>query len=121
MSQCGWDSRKYQLLNKLSIIDCYSATAGVTEGVVPQPFDLTNVSIYLTSVMEKMGNHQVTIIVDSLMPIFSETEPKHAVSFLQSIAAKVKKAGGKRISTLSTGSGKPELIHKVWSLVDALV
>ncbi len=63
MGQFGWDPRKYQLLNKLSIVDCYSATAGVTEGVVPQPFDLTNVSIYLTSVMEKMGNHQVTIIV----------------------------------------------------------
>jgi len=121
MGQFGWDPRKYQLLNKLSIVDCYSATAGVTEGVVPQPFDLTNVSIYLTSVMEKMGNHQVTIIVDSLMPIFSETEPKHAVSFLQSIAAKVKKAGGKMIATLSTGSVQPELFHKVESLVDGVV
>ena len=121
MSQFGWDPRKYQLLNKLSIIDCYSATAGVTEGVVPQPFDLTNVSIHLTSVMEKMGNHQVTIIVDSLMPIFSETEPKHAISFIQSIAAKVKKSGGKMVATLSTGSVQPELFHKVESLVDGVV
>src|SRR5947209_17749485 len=71
--------------------------------------------------MEKMGNHQVTIIVDSLMPIFSETEPKHAVSFLQSIAAKVKKAGGKMIATLSTGSVQPELFYKVESLVDGAV
>jgi KaiC/GvpD/RAD55 family RecA-like ATPase len=121
MSQFGWDPRKYQLLNKLDIIDCYSATAGVTEGVVPQPFDLTNVSIHLTSVMEKMGNHQVTIILDSLMPIFSEAEPKHAVSFIQSIAAKVKKVGGKMIATLSTGSVQPELFHKVESLVDGVV
>ena len=121
MSQFGWDPRKYQLLNKLSIMDCYSATAGVTEGVVPQPFDLTNVSIHLTSVMEKMGNHQVTIILDSLMPIFSEAEPKHAVSFIQSIAAKVKKVGGKMIATLSTGSVQPELFHKVESLVDGVV
>ncbi len=121
MSQFGWDPRKYQLLNKLGIIDCYSATAGVTEGVVPQPFDLTNVSIHLTSVMEKMGNHQVTIILDSLMPIFSEAEPKHAVSFIQSIAAKVKKVGGKMIATLSTGSVQPELFHKVESLVDGVV
>src|SRR2546428_6885034 len=52
------------------------------------------------------------------MPIFSETEPKHAVSFLQSIAAKVKKAGGEMIATLSTGSVQPELFHKVESLVD---
>src|SRR3989441_10000930 len=104
MSQFGWDPRKYQLLNKLSIMDCYSATAGVTEGVVPQPFDLTNVSIHLTSLMEKKGNHQVTILVYSLMPIFSETEPKHAVSFLHRIGSEVKKGGGKKIATLSTGS-----------------
>ena len=121
MSQFGWDPRRYQLINKLDIVDCYSATAGVTEGVVPEPFDLTNVSIYLTAVMEKLGNRQVTILVDSLMPIFSETESKHAVGFLQSIAAKVKKAGGKMIATLSTGSVPSELFHKVESMVDGVI
>ncbi len=121
MNQFGWDPRKYQLINKLDIVDCYSATAGVTEGVVPQPFDLTNVSIHLTTVMERLGNRQVTIVVDSLMPIFSETESKHAVGFLQSIAAKVKKAGGKMIATLSTGCVPPEIFHKVESLVDGVV
>src|SRR5260370_7704944 len=85
MSQFGWDPRKYQLLNKLSIMDCYSATAGVTEGVVPQPFDLTNVSIHLTSLLEKMGNHQLTIISASLIPIFTKPKPTHPTTFLQSI------------------------------------
>src|SRR5712692_4344582 len=121
MGQFGWDPRKYQLMNRLDIVDCYSATAGVTEGVVPQPFDLTNVSIHLTTVMEKLGNNHVTILVDSLMPIFSETESKHAVGFLQSIAAKVKRAGGKLIATLSTGCVQAELFHKVESLVDGVV
>src|SRR5256712_2668291 len=121
MNEFGWEPRKYQLMNKLEIMDCYSATAGVTEGVVPQPYDLTNVSIYLTTVMEKLGNRQVTILLDSLIPIFSETESKHAISFIQSIAAKVKKAGGKLIVTLSTGSVHPELFRKVESLVDGVV
>ena len=121
MNEFGWDPRKYQLMNKLEIMDCYSATAGVTEGVVPQPYDLTNVSIYLTTVMEKLGYRQVTILLDSLIPIFSETESKHAISFIQSIAAKVKKAGGKLIVTLSTGSVHPELFRKVESLVDGVV
>ncbi len=121
MNQFGWDPRKYQLTNKLDIVDCYSATAGVTEGVVPQPFDLTSVSIHLTTVMERLGNKHVTILVDSLMPIFSETENKHAVGFLQSIGAKVKRAGGKLITTLSTGAVQPELFHKVESLVDGVV
>jgi KaiC/GvpD/RAD55 family RecA-like ATPase len=121
MNEFGWDPRKYQLMNKLEVMDCYSATAGVTEGVVPQPYDLTNVSIYLTTVMERLGNRQVTILLDSLMPIFSETESKHAISFIQSIAAKVKKAGGKLIVTLSTGSVHPELFRKVESLVDGVV
>ena len=121
MNQFGWDPRKYQLINKLDMVDCYSATAGVTEGVVPQPFDLTNVSIHLTTVMEKLGNRQVTIVVDSLMPIFGETESKHALGFLQSIAAKVKKSGGKMIATLSTGCVPPELFHKVESMVDGVI
>ena len=121
MNQFGWDPRKYQLVNKLKIVDCYSATAGVTEGVVPQPFDLTSVSIHLSTVMERLGNRQVTIVVDSMMPIFSETEGKHAVGFLQSVAAKVKKAGGKMIATLSTGSVPSELFHKVESMVDGVV
>src|SRR5260370_24297011 len=108
MNEFGWDSRKYQLMNKLEIMDCYSATAGVTEGVVPQPYDLTNVSIYLTTVMEKLGNRQVTILLDSLIPIFSETESKHPISFIQSIASKVKKTGRKLIVTLSTVNLHPE-------------
>src|SRR6266516_3314566 len=94
---------------------------GVTEGVVPQPYDLTNVSIYLTTLMEKLGYPQVTILLDSLIPILRETEIKHAISFIQSIAAKVKKAGGKLIVTLSTGSVHPELFRKVESLVDGVV
>lgn len=121
MNEFGWDPKTYQTKNKLDIIDCYSATAGVTEGVVPQPFDLTNVSIFLSATMEKLGNQQITIVLDSLIPIFSETESKHAISFIQSIAGKVKKAGGKLILTLSTGSVHPELFHKVESLVDGVV
>ena len=121
MNEFGWDPEKFRLMNKLDFVDCYSATAGISEGVVPQPFDLTNVSIYLTTVMERLGNRQLTIVLDSLIPIFSETESKHAVSFIQSIAAKVKKAGGKLILTLSTGSVHPELFHKVESLVDGVV
>jgi len=121
MNEFGWDARKYRETNRLDFVDCYSATAGISEGVVPQPFDLTNVSIYLTAVMEKLGNNQITIVLDSLIPIFSETESKHAISFIQSISAKVKKAGGKLIVTLSTGSVHPELFHKVESLVDGVV
>ncbi len=118
MNEFGWDPKSYQLNNKLDIVDCYSATAGVSEGVVPQPFDLTNVSIFLSATMEKLGNREITIVLDSLIPIFSETESKHAISFIQSIAGKVKKSGGKLILTLSTGSVNPELFHKFESLVD---
>ncbi len=121
INQFGWDLRSHQLANRLEIVDCYSATAGVTEGVIPQPFDLTSVSIHLSSVMEKLGNKHVTVLVDSLMPIFSETEGKHAVGFLQTISARVKRAGGKLIATLSTGSVQQELFYKVESLVDGIV
>ncbi len=121
MTQFGWDPRAYRLINKLDVVDCYSATAGVTEGVVPHPFDLTNVSIHLTTVMERLGNYNVTILIDSLMPIFSETESKHAIGFVQSIAAKVKKNGGRMVATLSNGALSTELFHKAESLFDGVV
>jgi KaiC/GvpD/RAD55 family RecA-like ATPase len=121
INQFGWDLRSHQTANRLEIVDCYSATAGITEGVVPQPFDLTSVSIYLSTVMAKLGNRHVTVLLDSLMPIFSEAEGKHAVGFLQTISARVKRAGGKLIATLSTGSVQPELFYKVESLVDGVV
>ncbi len=121
MTQFGWDPRAYKLINKLDVVDCYSATAGVTEGVVPHPFDLTNVSIHLTTVMERLGNYNVTILIDSLMPIFSETENKHAIGFVQSIAAKVKKNGGRMLATLSNGALSTELLHKAESLFDGVV
>jgi len=121
INQFGWDVRSHQAANRFEIVDCYSATAGVTEGVIPQPFDLTSVSIHLSAIMERLGNGHVTVLVDSLMPIFTETESKHAVGFIQTISARVKRAGGKMIATLSTGSVQPELFHKVESLVDGVV
>src|SRR5713101_9110136 len=121
ISQFGWDLQSHQPANRLEIVDCYSATAGVTEGVVPQPFDLTSVSIHLTAVMEKLGNRHVTVLVDSLMPIFSEAESKHALGFLQTTSARDKRAGGKMIATLTTGCVPPELFRKVESLVDGVV
>ena len=121
MTQFGWDPRAYRLINKLDVVDCYSATAGITEGVVPHPFDLTNVSIHLTTVMERLGNYNVTILVDSLMPIFSETENKHAIGFIQSIAAKVKKNGGRMVATLTTGALSSEQFHKAESLFDGVI
>ena len=121
INQFGWDLRAHQAANRLEIVDCYSATAGVTEGVVPQPLDLTSVSIHLTTLMEKLGNRHITVLVDSLMPIFSEAESKHAIGFLQTISARAKRQGGKLIATLSTGCVPPELFHKVESLVDGVV
>src|SRR5256712_13172110 len=121
MTQFGWDPRAYRLINKLDVVDCYSDTAGITEGVVPPPFDLTNVSIHLTTVMERLGNYNVTRLVDSLMPIFSEAENKHAIGFIQSIAAKVKKNGGRMLATLTTGALRSEQFHKAESLFAGVI
>src|SRR5207245_3377497 len=71
--------------------------------------------------MERLGNYNVTILVDSLMPIFSETENKHAIGFIQSIAAKVKKNGGRMVATLTMGALPPEQFHKAESLFDGVI
>jgi KaiC/GvpD/RAD55 family RecA-like ATPase len=71
--------------------------------------------------MERLGNYNVTILIDSLMPIFSETENKHAIGFIQSIAAKVKKNGGRMVATLTMGALSSEQFHKAESLFDGVI
>src|SRR5207247_11124359 len=59
MKEFGWYPKKYQSMNKLDFVDCYSATAVITEGVVPKPFDRTTVSIDLTALMRALGNRKI--------------------------------------------------------------
>src|SRR5256712_12644311 len=104
MGEFGWDIISHLRKGRLKIIDCYSGLAGQGEGALRDPSDLTELNIQVTSFITKAKNAPVTLILDSLTPIFNGAEAKQAINFLQTVGAKVKKTGGLFILTASKGA-----------------
>jgi KaiC/GvpD/RAD55 family RecA-like ATPase len=121
MGEFGWDIISHLRKGRLKIIDCYSGLAGQGEGALRDPSDLTELNIQVTSFITKSKNAPVTLILDSLTPIFNGVEAKQAISFLQTVGAKVKKTGGLFILTATKGAIPEDAIAKIKSIVDGVV
>ena len=121
MGEFGWDIISHLRKGRLKIIDCYSGLAGQGEGALRDPSDLTELNIQVTSFITKAKNVPVTLILDSLTPIFNGVEGKQAINFLQTVGAKVKKTGGLFILTASRGAVPEDSIAKIKSMVDGVI
>src|SRR5438552_15890977 len=66
-------------------------------------------------------NVTVTLILDSLTPIFNGVDGKQAINCLQTVGATVKKTGGLFILTASRGAVTEDSIAKIESIVDAVI
>jgi KaiC/GvpD/RAD55 family RecA-like ATPase len=121
MGEFGWDIISQLRKGRLKIIDCYSGLAGQGEGALRDPSDLTELNIQVTSFITKAKNVPVTLILDSLTPIFNGVEGKQAINFLQTVGAKVKKTGGLFILTASRGAVPEDSIAKIRSMVDGVI
>jgi KaiC/GvpD/RAD55 family RecA-like ATPase len=121
MGEFGWDIISHLRKGRLKIIDCYSGLAGQGEGALRDPSDLTELNIQVTSFITKSKNAPVTLILDSLTPIFNGVEAKQAINFLQTVGAKVKKTGGLFILTATKGAIPEDAIAKIKSIVDGVV
>ena len=121
MSEFGWDIISSLRKGRLKIIDCYSGLAGQGEGALRDPSDLTELNIQVTSFITKAKNVPVTLILDSLTPIFNGVEAKQAVNFLQTVGAKVKKTGGLFVLTASKGAVPEDAIAKIKSIMDGVI
>jgi KaiC/GvpD/RAD55 family RecA-like ATPase len=121
MGEFGWDIISPLRKGRLKIIDCYSGLAGQGEGALRDPSDLTELNIQVTSFITKAKNAPVTLILDSLTPIFNGVEAKQAINFLQTVGAKVKKTGGLFILTASRGAIPEDSIAKMKSMVDGVI
>ena len=121
MGEFGWDIISPLRKGRLRIIDCYSGLAGQGEGVLRDPSDLTELNIQVTSFITKAKNAPVTLILDSLTPIFNGVEGKQAINFLQTVGAKVKRTGGLFILTASRGAIPDDSIAKIKSIVDGVI
>ncbi|HZY47259.1 MAG TPA: RAD55 family ATPase, partial [Candidatus Bathyarchaeia archaeon] len=121
MREFGWDIVSDLRKGRLKIIDCYSGLAGQGEGVLRDPSDLTELNIQVTSFITKAKNAPVTIVLDSLTPIFNGVDAKQAISFLQTVSAKVKRTGGLFILTATKGAVPEDSIAKLKSIVDGVI
>src|SRR3989442_1457730 len=121
MGEFGWDIISPLRKGRLKIIDCYSGLAGQGEGALRDPSDLTELNIQVTSFITKAKNAPVTLILDSLTPIFNGVEAKQAINFLQTVGAKVKMTGGLLILTASKGAIPEDSIAKIKNIADGVI
>jgi archaeal flagellar protein FlaH len=121
MSEFGWDIVSPLRKGRLKIIDCYSSLAGQGEGAIKDPSDLTELNIQVTAFIGKAKGGPVTVILDSLTPIFNGVEEKQAVNFIQTLGAKVKKTAGLFIITASRGAVPDESLAKLKTMVDGVI
>ncbi len=120
MRDMGWDISEYLKTGQLKILDCYSALAGVEGSLIKDPTDFTEVSIQVTGLIEK-AKGPITILLDSVTPIFNSASAKDCINFLQVIGAKVKNNGGIFIFTATKGSVPEEARSKIEALADGVI
>jgi len=121
MREFGWDIIPHLRKGRLKIIDCYSGLTGEGQGAIRDPSDLTELNIQVTSFITKAKGGTVTLILDSLTPIFNGVDAKQAINFIQTVGAKVKRPGGLFILTASNGAVPVDSVAKIKSIVDGII
>src|SRR6266705_2782306 len=120
MRDMGWDIAEYLKTGQLNILDCYSALAGVEGSLIRDPTDFTEVSIQVTRMIES-AKGPMTILFDSVTPIFNAATAKDCINFLQVLGAKIKNAGGIFIFTATKGSIPEEARSKIEAMADGVI
>jgi KaiC/GvpD/RAD55 family RecA-like ATPase len=121
MTEFGWDIISHLRKGRLKIIDCYSGLAGQGEGAIKDPSDLTELNIQVTALIAKAKGSPLTVVLDSLTPIFNGVDEKHAINFIQTIGAKIKKTGGLFIETASKGAIPDDAAAKLKTMADGVI
>ena len=120
MRDMGWDITPYLENGHLAILDIYSALAGVEGTTIREPTDFTEISIQTTHMIDK-SKGPITLLLDSVTPMFNSATTKDCINFLQVIAAKVKNSGGIFMFTATKGSIPEEARLKIESLADGVI
>ncbi len=120
MRDMGWEITEYLKTGQLKILDCYSALAGVEGSLIKDPTDFTEVSIQVTGLIEK-AKGPITILLDSVTPIFNSSAARDCINFLQVIGAKIKNNGGIFIFTATKGSMPEDVRSKVEAMSDGVI
>lgn len=121
MQEMGWDLASHLKDGTLRIIDCYSALAGDEKAPIRDPVDFTEISIAVTDIMDKAARGPITLLLDSITPIFNSANPRSAINFLRVLGAKVKNRRGVFILTGTKGSIPEEVKSNMEAMADGVI
>ncbi len=105
----------------LKILDCYSSLVGGDERTaIRDPIDFTEISIQVSEMIQRVKG-PITLLLDSLSPIFDSAQAGTVLNFLRVLGAKVKNNGGIFILTATKGSIPDEVRSKVEAMADITI
>jgi len=121
MQSLGWDSQGSLNDGTFKILDCYSALAGVENAPVRDPVDFTEISIQVSRLIENASPHPLTLVVDSITPIFNSAPARTVVNFLRVLSAKLTNANGILILAGARGSIPEEVRSNLETTADGVI
>ncbi len=121
MRSFGWDPTLNLSDGTFKILDCYSALAGAENAPIRDPVDFTEISIQVSSMIEKASPKPLTLVVDSITPLFNSAPSRTVINFLRVVSAKLKSNNGILMLTAAKGSIPEEVRSNLETTVDGVV
>lgn len=120
MRSFGWDPAENIKNGTFKILDCYSALAGAENAPIHDPVDFTEISIQVSTMIDE-AKTPVTLVVDSITPIFNSAPARTIINFLRVLSAKLKNNNGILILTGVRGSIPEEVKSNLESTADGVI
>ena len=117
----GWDPTPNLDNGTLRILDCYSALAGAENAPIRDPVDFTEISIQVSRIIENGSQGPMTLVLDSITPIFNSAPARTVINFLRVLSAKMKNSNGILILTGTKGSIPDEVKSNLETTVDGVI
>ena len=121
MRSFGWDPAESMKNGTFKILDCYSALAGAENAPIRDPVDFTEISIQVSTMIENATPAPITLVVDSITPVFNSAPARTVVNFLRVLSAKIKNNNGILILTGARGSIPEEVKSNLEGTADGVI
>jgi len=121
MRSFGWDPALNLSDGTFKILDCYSALAGAENAPIRDPVDFTEISIQVSGMIEKASPKPLTLVVDSITPIFNSAPSRTVINFLRVLSAKLKSNNGILMLTAGKGSIPEDVRSNLETSVDGVI
>jgi KaiC/GvpD/RAD55 family RecA-like ATPase len=107
---------------RLLFIDCFSATSRNKDRdyYLGQSLSLADLGIALSEATSDLGSSS-KVVLDSINPLITHTEPLKVIEFLQDRGARIKGANGTFIFTMGKATIEPSLTNRLEETVDCIL